>query len=168
MVAAFYPWKMELDTDATKRLYSRRSFAADPAANAALIAALTPGQRVFRLSRRRSRPHPRGRKTYTIPADGGLPAVRLHRLTIDFLLCGKFLAIPDYQRELYGDAELFGDTLPASLAVEVMPEDGKLPLYDVDGWGVVFKHPCLHMEDAAFQSWDCGYLLGSVLLMKEV
>lgn len=47
MVAAFYPWKMELDTDATKRLYSRRSFAADPAANAALIAALTPGQREF-------------------------------------------------------------------------------------------------------------------------
>ena len=169
MVAAFYPWKMELDTDATKRLYSRRSFAADPAANAALIAALTPGQREFFASLGVDPARIRAdEKTYTIPADGGLPAVRLHRLTIDFLLCVKFLAIPDYQRELYGDAELFGDTLPASLAVEVMPEDGKLPLYDVDGWGVVFKHPCLHMEDAAFQSWDCGYLLGSVLLMKEV
>lgn len=168
MVFSFYPWTMDLDVEATKRLYSRQNYAADPAVTARLIASLSDKQRDFFASIGVDPERIRAdEKAYAIPAEGDCPAGRLHRLTLDFLLCGSFLALPDYQKDLYSDAELFGETLPDSLAVVALPEEDKLPLYEVDGWGVVFKHPCFHFEDEAFQVWDCGYILGSVLLMKD-
>lgn len=39
---------------------------------------------------------------------------------------------------------------------------------DIDGWGCVFKHPFLRFEEEEFRKWDCGYILGSILLMKDL
>ena len=47
-----------------------------------------------------------------------------------------------------------------------MPEENKLPIYDIDGWGCVFKHP--YFRNKKCKKWDCGYVLGSILMMKDI
>ena len=53
--------------------------------------------------------------------------------SVDFLMKGKLLAIPDYQHSLYADEEVFGESFPGSVEVIKMPADQQLPFYDVDG-----------------------------------
>lgn len=56
--------------------------------------------------------------------------------------------------------------LPDALQIVKMPEENKLPIYDIDGWGCVFKHPYFRNEKC--KKWDCGYVLGSILMMKDI
>ena len=90
----------------------------------------------------------------------------LYRLAVDFLMVGSFVAIPDYQKDLYGDDEMFGKSLPEALEI-VQMEDDKLPTYELDNMNIVFKHPCFHFEEPEFQKWDCGYVLGTILIFKD-
>jgi hypothetical protein len=86
-----------------------------------------------------------------------------HMMAVKFLLCGKFIAMPSDQIEIYTDAELYNKEIPQSL--EVIKDDMALG-YDVDGLGVGirFKHPVFHFEDKAFEKWDCGYVCGMTLV----
>ena len=34
--------------------------------------------------------------------------------------------------------------------------------------GIVFKHPCLHYDSENLKKWYCGYILGTILMMKEI
>ena len=36
------------------------------------------------------------------------------------------------------------------------------------GAGIVFKHPCFHFDDEKFKYWDCGYILGTILIMQDM
>lgn len=46
------------------------------------------------------------------------------------MICGKFLAIPHFQKEIYGSDQLFGAEFPDSLKII---EDNVFPAYDIDG-----------------------------------
>jgi len=89
-----------------------------------------------------------------------------NRTLVDFMVCGQFLAIPTFQKELYGT--VFGKDLPDSLKIITTQEDS-LPAYDVDGLrvGIVFKHPCTRFDTEDFQKRDCGYIIGSILIKTE-
>lgn len=36
------------------------------------------------------------------------------------------------------------------------------------GAGIVFKHPCFYYDNEIFKEWDCGYILGIILIMKDI
>ena len=113
MIADFYPWKIDVDIEATKQFYDENDWSEDRAANQKFCDVMT-------------------------------------------------------QWNLYNDEEIVGMRLPETLEVVEMPEGEKLPVYDIDGWGCVFKHPFFRMEEKRFKQWDCGYVLGSILLMKDI
>ena len=91
---------------------------------------------------------------HDIPEEDGMSGGKIAVQKIDFFLCGKFLAIPDYQQELYGNEEIAELQLPDALQIVKMPEENKLPIYDIDGWGCVFKHP--YFRNKKCKKWDCG------------
>ena len=71
---------------------------------------------------------------------------------------------------LYGDDKTFEQIkkqLNRSVEVIKMPADQQLPFYDVDGMKIIFKHPYFHFDEEQYKSWDCGAVMGSVLLSKE-
>ena len=81
----------------------------------------------------------------------------------------KILALPQYQKDLYTDEEVFGETFPDSVKVLSSDDEDYLKVYDNGiGVGIVFKHPCFHYDNEIFKEWDCGYILGSILIMKDM
>ena len=58
--------------------------------------------------------------------------------------------------------------LPDALKIITMPEGEKLPTYNIDGWNCVFKHPIFHMDESKFEKWDCGFVMGSILMMGDM
>ena len=168
MVFHFYPWNLDVDVEETRLLYQENDYAGNREVNERFWQVMSDGQKSFF--------HSLGvdfmrveadEKLYDIPDDGDVQGGRISMKTIHFLFRGSFLAIPDFQGELYKDAEVFGSQVPNSLKIVRMSQEKALAVYEVDGWPCVFKHPCFHFEQENFQKWNCGYLLGSILLMKD-
>lgn len=161
------PWELELDIDATEVLYETNNYATDQRANDEFISKLSAEQKEFFESLGVSLEKIKvEKKTYDIPADGEMPALKMHSMAVDFSLCGKFLAVPSFQKELYSDEEIFGKEFPEHIKVYGSAEE--ILSYDIGiGAGIVFKHPKMRLEDEKFQKWDCGYILGSLLIVTE-
>ena len=167
MIFEFYPWKIDIDVEATRQLYEENDYAEDKAFNRRLADTMTQQQKNFFSSLGVDIHKMRAEeKIHDIPEEDGMSGGKIAVQKIDFFLCGKFLAIPDYQQELYGDEEIAELQLPDALQIVKMPEENKLPIYDIDGWGCVFKHPYFRNEKC--KKWDCGYVLGSILMMKDI
>ena len=98
-----------------------------------------------------------------------MPALKMKRVCVNFLIKGKFLALPQYQKDLYSDEEVFGKAFPDSVKVLSCDEENYLQTFDNGiGTGIVFKHPCFHYDDERFKNWDCGYILGTILIMQDM
>ena len=109
----FMPWELELDVDATKELYEMNNYATDQRANDEFISKLSADQKDFFESLGVSLEKIKvDKKIYDISADGEMPAVKMYSMTVDFLLCGKFLVVPSFQKELYSDEEIFAKEFP--------------------------------------------------------
>ena len=169
MVVEYYPWKMEVDIEATKRLYLLRDDSKEKNTNKKIYGLMTDKQKDFfealgidilKIDMEE--------KIHAIPEDGDLPGGRIYVRTLNFLFCGKFLSIPEYQEMIYGDEEMFGRELPETLEIRREPEEDALPVYDIDGLACVFKHPYFRSDEPIFRNWDCGYVLGSILTMKDL
>lgn len=169
MIFDFYPWKMDIDIKATEQLYERKDYAKDRNANQTMLEAMSEKQRNFFVSVGVDILKAKvTEKVYNIPSDGELSGGKIYSRTLDFLMCGKFLSIPDYQEEIYSDEDIFGMNFPDSLQVISMPEEQKIPVFDIDGWGCVFKHPLFRFGEEDVTQWDCGYIAGTILLMKDL
>ena len=169
MIFDFYPWKMDIDIKATEQLYERKDYAKDRNANQTMLEAMSEKQKNFFVSVGVDILKAKvTEKVYNIPSDGELSGGKIYSRTLDFLMCGKFLSIPDYQEEIYSDEDIFGMNFPDSLHVISMPEEQKIPVFDIDGWGCVFKHPLFRFGEEDVTQWDCGYIAGSILLMKDL
>ena len=83
-------------------------------------------------------------------------------MSVDFLVCGKFLTIAEFQKEIYGNIEEFKDDVEK---VDVLDYDFP-PFVNIDDMvcGVVFKHPSSKFDFKGFEKWDCGYICGSVII----
>ncbi len=106
---------------------------------------------------------------YDIPKDEETPASKIYRMTVNFFIRGKILALPKYQKDIYSDEEVFGKKFPESIKVLSSNDEDYLKTFDNGiGAGIVFKHPCFHYDNEIFNEWDCGYILGTILIMKDM
>ncbi len=167
MIFQFDPWKLDIDVEATRKLYSENDYALDREINMrfaewypAELKSLFESVGVDPLKLCAEE------KIHEIPEDEENSGGRIYVRTMDFLMCGKILALPEFYRELYSDEEMFGGKLPDTLEWTVISEDG-IPFYDAGGLGIVFKHPYFRDPDQ-YSEWDCGYIAGSILTMKDL
>ncbi|WP_297133334.1 toxin-antitoxin system protein [Terrisporobacter sp.] len=169
MLFNFYPWEIDIDIEATKDLYMKRNYAKDSQVNKNIFNTMSEKQKAFFASIGVDILKVKAQeKVYDIDDDDELSEGKIYSMSLDFLMCGSLLSIPDYQEKIYSDEEIFGMNLPDSLKVIKMSEEEKLPIYDIDGWGCVFKHPFFRFEEEEFRKWDCGYILGTILLIKDL
>ncbi len=105
---------------------------------------------------------------YEIPEDEETSASKIYRMFVNFLIRGKILALPKYQKDIYCDEEVFGKNFPASVKILFDDEEYIKTFDNGIGAGIVFKHPCFHFDDEKFKNWDCGYVLGTILIMKDM
>lgn len=169
MIFKFYPWTLDIDVEATKQLYLENDYSTDFSANTKFAGQLSEKQKDFFKSMGVNPMKIKANETiYDIPGDNETAGKKVYRMLADFMVCGKFPAIPNYQKEIYGSDELFGKEFPDSL--KVIKEENGLPVYDIDGLGkgTVFKHPCTRFDAESFQTWDCGYIIGTILIMSDL
>lgn len=159
MIFNFYPWRIDVDIEATKQIYIEK----EHTMSKELYEKLSEKQKFFFASMGVDiRKIQIEERTHNIPEENE----KFYLCTLNFLIFGKFLDIPDYQENLYSDEEVFGNTLPDTLNIIQMPEEQSIPTFDIDGWMCVFKHPYFKFDESRFKKWDCGYILGAILLMK--
>ena len=112
MIYEFLPWKLDVDAEATKLFYETNDFSKDKSVNEEFIESLTEEQKNFFNSLGVNLFKIEVDKTiYDIPEDEDTPASKIKRIVINFLIKGKILALPQYQKEIYSDEEVFGKEL---------------------------------------------------------
>ena len=169
MLFEFYPWKIEADVEATKRLYLTNDYAKDKRINQKFYGTMSDKQKDFFISLGVDiMKTDAEEKTHSVPDEGEIPGEKIYVRSIDFLFCGRFHTIPEYQRHFYSDGEAFGEELPKTLKIVPMSKEEKIPVFGIDGLPCVFKHPRLRFDTPEFRKWDCGYILGSILTMKDL
>lgn len=167
MIFEFDPWKLDIDVKATEALYAQNDFATDKSVNETFVNAFTKEQKAFFRSVGVNPMRARAEeKIHDIPDEDEVQGGKIRIRTFDFLMCGKFIALPEFYRELYGDEEVFGNTLPDTLETTQTGKD-KAPFYDMGEFGIIFKHPYFR-DPQKYSQWDCGYILGSILTMKDL
>lgn len=169
MIFYFNPWILDIDVDATERMYREYSYAENPAANMRFVSELSEREKDFFNILGVNPMYIHVDESYIDMPDGQeMDNKKIFRRLVDFLMCGRILGLPDYQIKWYSDPEGFNMKLPKTIQ-KLDTEDGKIVFYDVeeDGIGVVFKHPCMRSDREEFKRWDCGYVLGSILQIRE-
>ena len=163
------PWQLDVDIESTKLLYKANDYSKNSDLNTEFMESLTLEQKNFfdalgvDLSKIEI-----DQVLYDIPEEKEMPALKMKRVCANFLIKGKFLALPQYQKDLYSDEEVFGEAFPDSMKVVSCEEEDYLKVFDNGiGAGIVFKHPCFHYDDERFKNWDCGYILGTILVMQD-
>ena len=154
MIFTFYPWKLDIDPEATKELYLAEDDTVDKKVNERFIQSLNEEQRTFFDALGVDLTKVRAEEKRHDISDERADADTLIMTSVDFLMKGKLLAIPDYQHSLYADEEVFGESFPGSVEVIKMPADQQLPFYDVDGMKIIFKHPYFHFDEEQYKSRD--------------
>lgn len=167
MIFQFGPWKLDIDVDATRKLYRENDYALAQETNKRFAEWYPPELKRFfedvgvdPLKLRAEE------KIHEIPDDEENSGGQIRVRTMDFLMCGQILALPEFYREIYSDEEMFGGKLPETLEWNEMTEDG-IPVYDAGGLGIVFKHPYFR-DPERYSEWNCGYIAGSILTMKDL
>lgn len=170
MIFEFLPWQIDIDIESTKVFYDTNDNSKNKVFNTEFVEGLTDEQKQFfysigvDLSKIEV-----DQVIYNLPEEGELPAIKIKRITVNFFIKGKFLALPQYQKDLYSDDEVFGKAFPDSMKVLSSEEKDYLKTFDNGiGAGIVFKHPCFHYDDERFKNWDCGYILGTILMMQDM
>lgn len=170
MIFDFNPWQIDVDIELTKQLYKEVDYSIDKTTNVEFIESLSSEQKQFFYSLGVDLAKVEIDKTiYEIPEDEEMPASKINRMLVNFLIKGKILALPKYQKDIYSDEEVFGKKFPESIKVLSSDDEDYFKTFDNGiGAGIVFKHPCFHYDDEKFKDWDCGYILGTILSMKNM
>ncbi|MGO5086139.1 hypothetical protein ACTQ3U_02350 [Oscillospiraceae bacterium LCP25S3_F9] len=159
MVCKYLPWIIDVDIVGTKKLYQENDYSLDKSWNKIFIDKLNEFQYVFfdklgidlmkvEVERHDFEEHPE------IP----------YMLSINILFCGKFLAMPSEQLEIYKDEELYGTCIEID-NVESIPTDDLAAYEELNlGTGIRFKHPVSHFEGSQFEKWNCGFVNAALIL----
>ena len=112
MIFDFNPWQLDVDVDLTKQLYKESDYSNDKTTNMEFIDTLSSEQQLFFNSLGIDLTKVDVDKTvYDIPEDEETPASKIYRMSVNFLMRGKILALPKYQKDIYSDEEAFGKNL---------------------------------------------------------
>lgn len=158
MIFDLYPWKVDFDIESTKEFYKENNLSIDADLNEKFKRSLHLTHKQFFENIGVDILKVRVEEIESCPDENG----NNHKLSVDFLVCGKFLAIAEFQKEIYGNIEEFKDDVEK---VDVLDYDFP-PFVNIDdmGCGVVFKHPSNKFDFKEFEKWDCGYICGSVII----
>ena len=171
MIFEFNPWLLDIDVDLTEQLYKGADYSNDKIVNREFIESLTEEQQLFfnTLGVDLTKVDI-DKKIYEIPKDDKETKVsKIYRMSINFLVRGKILALPKYQKDIYSDEEVFGKDFPENVKVLSTDDEEYLKVFNSGiGAGIVFKHPCFYYDDKKFKNWDCGYILGTILIMQDM
>lgn len=121
MIFDFNPWQIDVDIELTKQLYKEVDYSIDKTTNVEFIESLSSEQKQFFYSLGVDLAKVEIDKTiYEIPEDEEMPASKINRMLVNFLIKGKILALPKYQKNIYSDEEVFGKKFPESIKVLIM------------------------------------------------
>ena len=102
MIFDFNPWQLDVDVDLTKQLYKESDYSNDKTTNMEFIDTLSSEQQLFFNSLGIDLTKVDVDKTvYDIPEDEETPASKIYRMSVNFLMRGKILALPKYQGHLF-------------------------------------------------------------------
>lgn len=159
MVCEYLPWIIDVNITGTKKLYHENDYSLDKNWNKDFIDKLNVSQHDFfdklgidltkvEIERHDFEDNPE------VP----------YMLSINFLFCGKFLAMPAEQLEIYKDEELYGTCIEIN-DVESIPTDDFAAYEELNlGTGIRFKHPVSHFEGSQFEKWNCGFVNGALIV----
>ena len=168
MLFEFRPWKLDIDVEATSKQYSNSERNRNINLTNQVISLLSENQENFFIAL--------GvditkvditEYIYEFPETE--PPSTIISMKINFLMCGRFCEIPEFQNKLYwkGNEKIFTDQYPRDLAVASISSDEYFTTYDINNMAVVFKHPYMSIQDEKFIKWDCGYILGNAIIKIE-
>lgn len=162
MIFDFYPWKMDIDVEKTKKFYQENDYSQNKEWNKNFVNILNKEQHDFfeelgidlmkiEIEKR------------DFVDNKEVPFI----YSIDFLICGRFSSLPKEQLEVYSDEEVFGASIDLN-SIESIETDG-LATYDGLGLGtgIRFKHPATHFEESQFEKWDCGFIDGALIVRGQ-
>lgn len=162
MIFDFYPWKIDVDVEKTRRFYQENDFSSNTEWNNKFVELLNPMQKDFfcklgiDITKIEIEKH-------DFEDNEEVPYI----YSIHFLFCGRFLSLPKEQLDLYSDEEIFGNSIDLnsveSIEAEVLVVYDELGL----GTGIRFKHPATHFEEKQFQEWDCGLIAGALIVRGQ-
>ena len=162
MVVEFFPWKMDVEIEKTKKLYQENDYSINKEWNEYFTSSLKSFQKDFfdglgvDLMKIEIEKH-------DFEENEEVPYI----FSIDFLFCGKFLAMPEEQLELYMDEEIYGTCMEIK-EVECVPTEEMVTYEELGlGIGIRFKHPVSHFEGKEFEEWDCGFINGATIVRGQ-
>ena len=118
MIFNFNPWQLDADVDLTKQLYEEVDYSVDKTANIEFIESLSSEQQLFFNSLGIDLAKIEVDKViYEIPKDEEISTSKIYRMSVNFLIRGKILALPKYQKDIYSDEEVFGKKIPESIKI---------------------------------------------------
>ena len=118
MIFDYNPWQSDVDADLIVKLYKEVGYSLDKKTNMEFIESLSSKQQEFFNSLGIDLTKIEVDKIiYDIPEDEETPALKICRLFANFLIRGRILALPQYQKDLYSDEEVFGKKFPGSVKV---------------------------------------------------
>ena len=116
MIFNFNPWQLDADVDLTKQLYEEVDYSVDKTANIEFIESLSSEQQLFFNSLGIDLAKIEVDKViYEIPKDEEISTSKIYRMSVNFLIRGKILALPKYQKDIYSDEEVFGKKIPEQI-----------------------------------------------------
>lgn len=159
MVFDFYPWKIEVDIEKTRKFYQENDFSSNMEWNNKFAALLNPVQKDFFNNLGIDFMKIEIEKRDFVDNEE-VPYI----YSINFLFCGRFLSMPKEQLDVYSDEEVFGASIDQDSIEGIETDD--LVVYDGLGLGtgIRFKHPATHFEDEQFEKWDCGFIDGALIV----
>jgi len=160
MVFDFYPWKIEVDVEKTRKFYQENDYSSNKEWNKMFSDILNPLQQDFFDNL--------GIDLMKIEVvknefEDNLEVPFIY--SINFLICGTFLSLTKYQLDMYQNEEIFGRSI--DLDVIQCIETDRLITYDglgLSGTGMRFRHPASHFEEQRFQEWNCGFVNGALIV----
>ncbi|MFA9378901.1 MAG: hypothetical protein ACERKZ_19460 [Lachnotalea sp.] len=169
MIFDFEPWKLDIDVDTTREQYRNNECNRNINLTNKVMQLLSEDQKDFfaSVSADISKADIK-ENIYNFPEEN--PPEKTLSIQIQFMMCGRFLAIPEFQNELYweGDEKIFIDRFPTDLNVVNASKDEYFTTYDVDTMAVIFKHPYISNQNKKFKKWECGYVLGDAIIKVEL
>lgn len=165
MIFDFSPWKLDVDVESTQQLYFNNNFSEDKMANARLYVDMSDEKKKF-FNELGVDPLKMNfkEKTHVLPGANARNSGKIYMASVDFLVVGKLLSMPKSQKDACVSKGILREPLPIELAIADKESAG----YPIEDWKCTFKHPALKYADEAFQKWDCGMVVGSILIMKDL
>ncbi len=162
MIFDFYPWKIDVDIDKTRKFYQENDYSQNKEWNKNFISFLSKSQYDFFVELGIDLMKIEIRKR-EFEDNVEVPYI----FSINFLICGTFLSLQKEQLEVYLDEEIFGTSIDLN-SIESIETD-VLVAYDGLGLGtgIRFKHPATHFEGSQYEEWDCGFINGALIVRGQ-